>query len=88
MDKGEREIFDEGFDVLSSAQRNEWKSAVENAKKEAQEMGVEFIYPDQSAFAEVVEPLKEEVISKNDKLQPYYEKINDYNNEFPAKEAN
>lgn len=88
MDKAERAIFDEGFDVLSAAQRNEWKSAIENAKKDAQEMGVEFIYPDQAAFAEVVEPLKEEVISKNNKLQPYYEKINDYNEEFPAKEAN
>ncbi|MSS78422.1 TRAP transporter substrate-binding protein [Anaerococcus sp. AGMB00486] len=88
MPKEDRKVFEEGFEVLSKAQRKEWKSAVENAKQKAAEMGVEFIYPDQKPFSDAVEPLKEEVISRNEKLKPYYEKIKEYNEKYPAKEDN
>ena len=87
LPKEDRKVFEEGFKVLSEKQRKEWKSSVENAKTKATEMGVEFIYPDQEAFSKVVEPLKEEVINKNKKLKPYYEKIQEYNKKYPAKEA-
>ena len=82
----DREIFNEGFDILSQTQREEWIIAVENAKeKAANEQGVEFLYPAQSEFVEAVAPLTEEVLSRNTKLQAYYDLIQDYNNQFPAK---
>ena len=82
----DREIFNEGFDILSQTQREEWIIAVENAKEKAvNEQGVEFLYPDQNEFVEAVAPLTEEVLSRNTKLQAYYDLIQDYNNQFPAK---
>lgn len=86
MPEDERKVFDEGFEVLSKTQRDEWKIAVDNAKEKASEMGVEFIYPNPQDFADVVAPLKEEVINGNEKLRPFYDKIQDYNEKFAAKE--
>lgn len=86
MPEDERKVFDEGFEVLSKTQRDEWKIAVDNAKEKATEMGVEFIYPNPQDFADVVAPLKEEVINGNEKLRPFYDKIQDYNEKFAAKE--
>lgn len=48
-------------------------------------MGVQFNYPDPNEFAEVVAPLTEEVLNRNTKLKPFYEKIQAYNKEYPAK---
>lgn len=89
LPEDERAIFEEGFKILNQTQRKEWATAVENAKeKAAKEQGVEFIYPDQSEFVEKVAPLTQEVLQRNTKLQPYYDKIQEYNKEFPAqKEA-
>lgn len=86
MPEDERKIFDEGFEVLSKTQRDEWKIAVDNAKEKATEMGVEFIYPNPQDFADVVAPLKEEVISGNEKLRPFYNKIQEYNEKYAVKE--
>ena len=89
LPEDERAIFEEGFKILNQTQRKEWVTAVENAKENAaKEQGVEFIYPDQSEFVEKVAPLTQEVLQRNTKLQPYYDKIQEYNKEFPAqKEA-
>lgn len=84
----DRAVFEEGFDIINKVQREEWDIAVEEAKKGAEKMGVTFTYPDQEPFVEAVAPLTEEVLSRNDKLKPYYEKIQEYNKKYPAKEAN
>ena len=82
----DREVFDEGFKVLNEVQRKEWKIAVDKAKEKASEMGVEFIYPDQKPFVDAVAPLTKEVLERNDKLRPFYDAIQKYNEQYPAKE--
>lgn len=72
----EREVFDEGFEILEETQHAEWKLKVEEARATAQEeMGVEFIYPEVSLFREAVLPLHEETLDNNPTLKPIYEKI-------------
>ena len=83
----DRKVFDEGFKVLNEVQRKEWKVAVDKAKEKASEMGVEFIYPDQKPFVDAVAPLTKEVLERNDKLSPFYDAIQKYNEEYPAKEG-
>lgn len=83
----DRKVFDEGFKVLNEVQRKEWKIAVDKAKEKASEMGVEFIYPDQKHFVDAVAPLTKEVLERNDKLTPFYDAIQKYNEEYPAKEG-
>lgn len=83
----DRAVFDEGFKILNKVQREEWTKAVENAKKGAEKMGVHFYYPDQKPFVDAVAPLTQEVLSRNEKLKPIYEKIQEYNKKYPAKEA-
>ena len=78
-------IFEEGFKILNSVQREEWVSAVENAKERAlNEQGVEFIYPDQVPFVEACKPLHESVISNNEAIQPIYDLIQEYNALYPS----
>lgn len=85
----ERAVFEEGFKIANSVEREEWTKAVENAKDKAEnEMGVTFIYPDQEPFKEIVLPLHEEVLNKNPKLQGYYDKIQEYNEQFPGQASN
>ncbi|WP_306485060.1 TRAP transporter substrate-binding protein [Anaerococcus sp.] len=83
----DRKVFDEGFKVLNEVQRKEWKIAVDKAKEKASEMGVEFIYPGQKPFVDAVAPLTKEVLERNDKLTPFYDAIQKYNEEYPAKEG-
>ncbi|MGN1192733.1 MAG: TRAP transporter substrate-binding protein [Dorea sp.] len=81
----ERAVFEEGFEILNSVQREEWDNAVEAAKDKAQnEQGVEFIYPDTAPFMEAVLPLHESVVSGNQNLQPIYDKIQEYNELYPS----
>ena len=83
----DRKVFDEGFEVLNEVQRKEWKIAVDKAKEKASEMGVEFTYPDQKPFVDAVAPLTKEVLERNDKLAPFYDAIQRYNDQYPAKEG-
>ena len=83
----DRAVFDEGFKIINKVQREEWTKAVENAKEGAVKMGVQFSYPDQKHFVDAVAPLTQEVLSRNEKLKPVYEKIQEYNKKYPAKEA-
>ncbi len=72
----EREIFNQGFKVLSKVQRGAWEASVEKAKHQAKnEMNVQFIYPDVSLFKAKVLPLHGEVLKANPKLKPIYDKI-------------
>ena len=55
-------------------EREAWKVSIESAKKEAQEMGVKFIYPDTAPFQEKVMPIHEEF--ENDlEVGPIYKEI-------------
>lgn len=85
MSEEEKAIFEEGYKLINTVQREEWTSAVEEAKDRAQnEMGVEFIYPDQAPFVEACAPLHESVLSDNEAIQPIYDKIQEYNELYPS----
>lgn len=76
----EREIFEEGYQLVNEIQREEWVKAVEAAKEKAEnEQNVQFIYPDQEPFKEACLPLHESVLANNPELQPIYDKIQEYN---------
>lgn len=51
-----------------------WNESIENAVKEAKEMGVEFYYPDTEPFQEAVMPLHEE-FKENQVIKIMYDKI-------------
>lgn len=71
----EKEIFDEGFRIISKVQREAWGSSVEKAIEQAKAMNVQFFYPDVLAFQAKVLPLHEEVLAANPKLKPIYDNI-------------
>lgn len=80
-------IFEEGFQLINSVQREEWTKAVEAAKDKAlNEQGVEFIYPDTAPFQEACQPLHESVLAENENLQPIYDKIMEYNELYKSAE--
>lgn len=77
----DRAVFEEGFDILNQKQREEWTKSIEAARNKAEnDMGVNFIYPDQKPFVDAVAPLTEEVLNRNEKLKPYYDAIQVHNN--------
>lgn len=81
----EKLIFKEGFQLANRVQREEWSKAVEQAKEKAEnELGVQFLYPDQEPFKEACLPLHKEVLEKNTKLQVYYDAIQAYNKLYPT----
>ena len=85
MDEEERAIFEEGYALINSIQREEWVKAVEKAKERAQkEQKVEFLYPDQAPFMQACQPLHESVLANNVAIQPIYEKIQEYNEQYPT----
>lgn len=75
LNDGDREVFEEAFDVSSKVQRENWVKAVDEAKKEAEKMGVVFSYPDMEPFRKQVLPLHKEVLEKNEKLKKIYDAI-------------
>ena len=87
LSEEERAIFEEGFKLINTVQREEWTKAVENAKnKAANEMGVQFYYPDVAEFQAACAPLHESVLSNNEALRPMYEQIQEYNAQYAATE--
>ena len=60
------------------------KGCGEAKEKAANEQKVQFIYPDQKPFVEACMPLHEEVLSKNEAIQPIYDRIQAYNDKHPA----
>ncbi len=87
LSKEERIIFEEGFKIVNKVQREEWTKAVENAKeKAANEQGVQFLYPDKAPFMEACKPLHDSVIEGNEVLWSIYDKIQEYNAQYPATE--
>ena len=82
LSEEERKIFEEAAKICTQVEIEEWKKEIEVAKKEAaEEMGVEFIYPDVDAFKEKMLPLHEEILEANPKLKPIYDNIQVVNKE-------
>ncbi len=83
----ERAIFDEGFQLVNQVQREEWVTAVENAKERAEnEQGVTFLYPDTKPFQEACMPMHEDMLSQYPDLAPIYDAIQAYNEQYPAEQ--
>lgn len=81
----EKEIFEEGYLLVNQVQREEWVKAVEKAKDKAEnEQHVQFIYPDQAPFVEACAPLHASVLANNTAIQPIYDKIQEYNAQYPS----
>ena len=76
----EREIFEEGYRLVNTIQRQEWIKAVAAAKdKAANEQKVEFLYPDQEPFKQACLPLHKSVLERNTEIQEIYDRIQKYN---------
>lgn len=81
----EREIFEEGFKLVNSVEREEWVKAVEAAKDKAEnDQGVTFLYPDTKPFQEICEPMHADMLDKYPDLAPIYDKIMEYNAQYPS----
>ena len=81
----EREIFEEGYKLVNTIQRQEWIKAVAAAKdKAANEQKVEFFYPDQEPFKQACLPLHKSVLERNTEIQEIYDKIQRYNELYPS----
>lgn len=79
----EREIFEEGFELLNEIQREEWTKGVEDSIENAIEnQGVTFLYPDTEPFQEAVLPLHGTLLSQIPEIQPVYDQIQKYNAKF------
>ncbi len=87
LSKEEREIFDKGFELVNRVEREEWGKAVEAAKEKAKnEQGVTFLYPDTKPFQEICEPMHDSMLKAHPNLKPIYDKIQEYNAEYPAEQ--
>ena len=83
----ELKVFEEGFELINQVEREEWVKAVDKAKdRAANEMGVEFIYPDTQPFQEACAPLHEQILKANPGLSEIYEQIQKYNEMYPVDE--
>ena len=77
----ERKIFDEAAEECTRVERESWDEQSVTAKKQAEEMGVTFIYPDINLFKDKVKDLQQEIIDSNKKLKPIYDEIQKVNKE-------
>lgn len=85
LPKEDRAIFEEGFELVNKVEREEWVKAVEKAKDKAEnEQGVNFYYPDTKPFQEICAPMHEKLLEQYPDLRPIYEKIEQYNAEYPS----
>lgn len=85
LSEEERAIFQKGYELVNEVQRSEWVKAVEQAKEKAlKEQNVKFIYPDQEPFKQACMPLHQSVLSKNAEIREIYDRIQEYNEQYPA----
>jgi len=81
----DRKIFDDAAKECTRVERSQWDVQIVEAIKQAKTMGVEFIHPDIEPFKQKVLPLQKELLSKNEKLQPIYDKIQEINKQMKEK---
>ena len=88
MPEEDRAIFEEGFALVNQVEREEWTKAVEAAKDKAQnEQGVQFLYPDTKPFQEICMPMHQSLLEQYSELEPIYEGIQKYNEQYPTDAA-
>ncbi|WP_027625506.1 TRAP transporter substrate-binding protein [Clostridium lundense] len=75
----ERKIFDEAAEEATRVERSQWDTQIKSAIDQAKSMGVKFIDTDIEPFKEKVLPLHKELLAKNKKLQPIYDRIQEVN---------
>lgn len=75
-------IFDEAAKEATKVERSQWDNQIKHAIEQAKSMGVKFVNTDVEAFKEKVLPLHKELLSKNKKLQPIYDEIQQINNKL------
>ena len=82
LSEEEAAVFEEAARISAEAEMQAWAEQIETAKNTAaQQMGVTFLDTDTEAFRQLVLPLHEKVLSENPKLKPYYDKIQQIQNE-------
>lgn len=85
LSQEERAIFEQGFALVNQVQREEWVTAVENAKdRAANEQGVQFLYPDTKPFQETCAPMHQAMLEQYPELAPIYDAIQVYNEQYPS----
>lgn len=85
LSEGERAIFEEGFRLVNTVEREEWVAAVEAAKERAaNQQGVTFLYPDVQPFQDICAPMHQDLIDANPALAPIYERIQELNAEYAS----
>lgn len=88
MPEEDRAIFEEGFALVNQVEREEWTKAFEAAKDKAQnEQGVQFLYPDTKPFQEICMPMHQSLLEQYPELEPIYEGIQKYNEQYPTDAA-
>lgn len=69
----ERKVFEEAAVEAQKAEFTAWHGAIDNAKKKATEMGVQFIDVDVNEFRNKVLPLHEQILSETPVLKELYD---------------
>jgi tripartite ATP-independent transporter DctP family solute receptor len=76
----ERAVFEEGFRMVNTVERQEWGKAVEAAKdRAANQQGVTFLYPEVQPFQEICTPMHRDLLEDYPDLAPIYEGIQAWN---------
>lgn len=87
LSEDEREIFEEGFKLINSVEREEWVKAVEAAKDKAEnQQGVNFLYPDTKPFQEICKSMHTEMLESYPDLKPIYDRIQVHNEQHQTEE--
>lgn len=85
LSEEERAVFDEGFRLVNTVEREEWVAAVEAAKERAaSQQGVTFLYPDVQPFQDICAPMHQDLIDANPALAPIYARIQELNAEYAS----
>lgn len=87
LPENEREIFQMAALESTAVELEEWDAAVSEAKDYAEnEQGVEFIEVDVEAFQEKVKDEQQDLLKKNPKIEPIFEKVQIINEEVKQEE--
>lgn len=66
-------VFEEAFDIATITECKEWDRQIQECKKQAEEIGVQFITVDKAPFEKMQEPVKEKLLEENPVLQSLYD---------------
>lgn len=69
----DKAVFQEAAAAAQKKEFEEWRNSIENAKKKATDMGVEFITVDVNEFRNKVLPLHEQILGETPSLKPLYD---------------